>query len=395
MTDLQLGSLIAGGAIVAAVYAFNWWQEHRYRKQAAKAFARSQPDVLLDTPQNLVRKGDQQRLEPALAAPSIATAGVREEPVLAGHTVEEVYDDEPDYAAPSYAPTAPVAEPVSPRNTQPAFAATAPMVDVDDESEIGLLDPSLDFIAEVHTGVDIPAGEIPPFPGAKRVRVIGLNEAGQWQAVYGSNGNAFSELRIGLQLVDRQGALTQEQLNGFCMAVQQFADEHDASVTFPQRSAKLAAAANLDEFCASVDVLIGLNVMASGNPLPMEKVRVLAEHAGLIKAPDGTFQYRSETGKALFSLTNHDQTPFGMTSEGITLLFDVPRAAGGLSVFEYVCQFALHLCSQLGATLVDDNGKPLTTASLTSIHQQLAQIYARMDERGIEPGSATALRLFA
>ncbi|GGP18576.1 cell division protein ZipA C-terminal FtsZ-binding domain-containing protein [Silvimonas iriomotensis] len=389
MTDLQLGSLIAGGAIVAAVYAFNWWQEHRYRKQAAKAFARNQPDVLLDTPQNVVRKGDNQRLEPALNTAVAKTGELREEPVLAGHTVGEVLQEEAPVAEePAW--TAPA--PVAPR---PAAQPAAQSATADEDAETSLLDPAFDFIAEVHAGVDIPAGEVPPFPAAKRVRVIGLNEAGQWQTVYGSTGNAFSELRIGLQLVDRQGALTQEQLNGFCMAVQQFADEHEASVTFPQRSAKLSAAAQLDEFCASVDVMIGLNVMATGNPLPMEKVRVLAEHAGLVKAPDGTFQYRSDSGKTLFSLTNHDQTPFGTTSEGVTLLFDVPRAAGGLSVFEYVCQFAIQLCTQLGATLVDDNGKPLTNASLTNIHDQLGQIYAQMDEQGIEPGSPAALRLFA
>ncbi|GGP24611.1 cell division protein ZipA C-terminal FtsZ-binding domain-containing protein [Silvimonas amylolytica] len=392
MTDLQLGSLIAGGAIVAAVYAFNWWQEHRYRKQAAKAFARNQPDVLLETPQNVVRKGDNQRLEPALNTPAAKTGDMREEPVLAGHTVGEVFQeeepattDEPAWASPAS---------VVPR-PQPAAQSAPQSATSDEDAETSLLDPAFDFIAEVHAGVDIPAGDVPPFPAAKRVRVIGLNEAGQWQTVYGSTGNAFSELRIGLQLVDRQGALTQEQLNGFCMAVQQFADEHEASVTFPQRSAKLATAAQLDEFCASVDVMIGLNVMATGNPLPMEKVRVLAEHAGLVKAPDGSFQYRSDSGKTLFSLTNHDQTPFGTTSEGITLLFDVPRAAGGLSVFEYVCQFAIQLCTQLGATLVDDNGKPLTNASLTNIHDQLGQIYAQMDEQGIEPGSPAALRLFA
>ncbi len=81
MTDLQLGSLAIGGALVVAVYAFNSWQEYRYRKQAAKAFARNQPDVLLETPQNVVRKGDSQRLEPALGVP--AAAEVRHEPELA------------------------------------------------------------------------------------------------------------------------------------------------------------------------------------------------------------------------------------------------------------------------------------------------------------------------
>ena len=116
--------------------------------------------------------------------------------------------------------------------------------------------------------------------------------------------------------------------------MQQFADEFEAVVTFPQRSGKLNAARDLDEFCASVDVLIGLNIMPSQRPFPMEKVRVLAENSGLVRGQDGQFHYRSDSGRTLFTLSNHDETPFGTTSDGLTLLFDVPRVAGGLSVFD-------------------------------------------------------------
>ena len=199
---------------------------------------------------------------------------------------------------------------------------------------------------------------------------------GSWQIVYGAPNASFNELRVGLQLADRQGPLSQEQLNGFCMSVQQFADGHEAVVTFPQRSAKLAAAADLDEFCASVDVLIGLNVMAVDKPFPLERVRLLAEQARMVRTPDGSFHYKSDSGKTLFVLANHDQTPFGNTSEALTLLFDVPRVAGGAEVFGYLCDFALHLSSSLGGNLVDDNGKPLTEASLSNIHRQLGGIYA-------------------
>ena len=66
MTEFQIYSLIGAGGFVAAVYGFNWWQEYRYRKQANKAFTRNQPDALLNTPKNMVRKGDGQRLEPVL-----------------------------------------------------------------------------------------------------------------------------------------------------------------------------------------------------------------------------------------------------------------------------------------------------------------------------------------
>ena len=180
------------------------------------------------------------------------------------------------------------------------------------------------------------------------------------------------------------------------MGVQQFSDDLDASVTFPQKSAKLNLAKELDEFCASVDVLIGLNIPAGVRPIPMEKVRVLSEQAGLVRNhADGTFQYRSDSGKTLFVLANQDQSPLMATSQGLTLLFDVPRVAGGLAVFDYLADFAQNLAAALHCELVDDNGKPLNATSLANIRKQLAGLYADMDDRGIAPGSVAALRLFA
>ncbi|GHD61118.1 cell division protein ZipA C-terminal FtsZ-binding domain-containing protein [Jeongeupia chitinilytica] len=383
MTDLQLGSLIAGGAIVAAVYAFNWWQEHRYRKQAQRAFAQNQPDVLLETQKNMVRPvASGQRLEPMIE-PVVPAAPVRREPQLDVPEVE-VDDDLPAFDDVAEAPVR-VPEPV------------VKQVELQDVEVLATsqLDASLDFIADIHANEPIAAAEVPQFSASKRVVVLGLTEAGQWEVVSARSNGRYTELRAGLQLADRQGSLTQEQLNAFCMAVQQFADEHEAVVTFPQRSGKLAAARDLDEFCASVDVLIGLNVVTQGKPFPMERVRLFAEQAGLARGADGLFHYRSESGKALFSLVNQDQSPFGNTSEGLTFLFDVPRVAGGLPVFDHLSDIAQQLANLLAGDLVDDSGRPLAPGSIANIRRQLTNIYAQMDDRGIAPGSMAALRLFA
>nr|WP_314900415.1 cell division protein ZipA C-terminal FtsZ-binding domain-containing protein [uncultured Deefgea sp.] len=433
MTELQIYSLVGAGGFVAAVYGFNWWQEYRYRKQANKAFARNQPDALLNTPKNMVRKGDGQRLEPILepaAAPESAAQydearldrAEYDVPELsdahlqaAQHSqlnddmpddmpdmpsvyrstytpkiiedTEPAFDTEPEYVA--------VAEQAA---IEPAFKSAPVQADVNDEVVLAgsLLDPSLDFIAELHAPEPISAADIPPFPATKRMQVLGLNQNRQWEMLNSTTRGRFKELRIGLQMADRQGALTPENLNAFCMGVQQFSDDLDASVTFPQKSAKLNLAKELDEFCASVDVLIGLNIPAGARPLPMEKVRVLAEQAGMVRHhADGTFQYRSDSGKTLFVLANQDQSPLMSTSQGLTLLFDVPRVAGGLAVFDYLADFAQNLATALHCELVDDNYKPLNAASLANIRKQLAGLYADMDDRGIAPGSVAALRLFA
>ncbi|MEN9657049.1 MAG: hypothetical protein RL571_514 [Pseudomonadota bacterium] len=399
MTDLQLGSLIVGGVIVAAVYAFNWWQEYRYRQQAAKAFARNESDALLDVPKNMVRSAGASRMEPSLESAELVPE--RFESQLAEPELE---------VAPAYQPhpqTVPLREPYIEPPVAPSGAVDpAPYVPepvkvaapVSDDSEAlasSLLDSSIDFVAEVHAAEMIAAADLPVFRGSKRVQVMGLSQNNRWEACLPSSRSRYKELKIGLQLADRQGALSSEQLNAFCMSVQQFADEHEAVVTFPQRSAKLAAATNLDEFCASVDVLIGLNVIAASRPFPMERVRLLAENAGLVRSPEGAFHYRSDSGKTLFTLSNYDQTPLGNTSSGLTLLFDVPRVAGGVSVFDYFAEFAQHLSVALSGELVDDNSKPLTEASLDNIRKQLGVLYAKMDDRGIAPGSVAALRLFA
>ncbi|WP_200917772.1 cell division protein ZipA C-terminal FtsZ-binding domain-containing protein [Jeongeupia sp. HS-3] len=383
MTDLQLGSLIAGGAIVAAVYAFNWWQEHRYRKQAQRAFAQNQPDVLLETQKNMVRPAASgQRLEPMIEPVAQPVVAERREPQLDVPQVD-LDDDVADFDDIDAA--------------EPQIAPVAKQVELQDVEVLATsqLDPSLDFIADVHAGESIPAAEVPQFPAAKRVMVLGLTDAGQWEVVNSRSTGRYTALRAGVQLADRQGSLTQEQLNAFCMLVQQFADEHEAVVTFPQRSGKLSAAKELDEFCASVDVLIGMNVMAKGKPFPMEKVRLFADQTGLARGGDGLYHYRSESGKALFSLVNQDQTPFGNTSEGLTFLFDVPRVAGGLPVFDHLSEIAQQLANLLAGDLVDDSGRPLAPGSIANIRRQLTNIYAQMDDRGIAPGSMAALRLFA
>ncbi|MEJ2793715.1 cell division protein ZipA C-terminal FtsZ-binding domain-containing protein [Iodobacter sp. LRB] len=398
MTDLQLGSLIVGGVIVATVYAFNWWQEYRYRKQASKAFARNESDALLDVPKNMVRSGEAARMEPSLErAEPMAD---RFEPQFAEPAFEE--DDLPvqpapaAYAEPRVAPPAPAPAP-APVTILPEVPVQPAATVGDDHDALtsSLLDPALDFVAEIHAIEPIAALELPVFRGSKRVQVMGLLQDRRWEACVPGSRSRYKELKVGLQLADRQGALSSEQLNAFCMSVQQFADEHEAVVTFPQRSAKLNAAANLDEFCAGVDVLIGLNVMAASRPFPMERVRLLAENAGLVRSPEGAFHYRSDSGKTLFTLSNHDHSPLGNTSNGLTLLFDVPRVAGGVSVFDYFAEFAQHLSVALSGELVDDNGKPLTEASLDNIRKQLGVLYAKMDDRGIAPGSVAALRLFA
>jgi FtsZ-interacting cell division protein ZipA len=66
-----------------------------------------------------------------------------------------------------------------------------------------------------------------------------------------------------------------------------------------------------------------------------------------------------------------------------------------LKNFDGMVTLGRKLAHAAGGLLVDDNLRPLTDVGIEKIRAQLAQIYARMDARGVAAGSRLALRLFS
>nr|WP_199067370.1 cell division protein ZipA C-terminal FtsZ-binding domain-containing protein [Chromobacterium sp. ASV5] len=408
MSELQIGVLILGGAVIALVFGFNIFQEWRFRKRTRQAFARPHDDVLLDVPKNNVRDG---------------VRADRMEPVLVDAALDDDDYDEPSAAfEPSFPPpSSPVAEPprygasrAEPALSQPLSPLEVPVIAEEEEGEgqfdmdsadhqalvVSMLDPSLDFIAEVVFHQPHELAAMPRFNVGKRTQLIGRTEKGMWKVAEALPGTRYKQINVSMQMVDRGGAVTEQELAGFCQQVSRFAEEHDAAVSFPQRQQKLVAARELDRFCADVDVLIGINVVPR-QPIEGVRLRSFAESAGLQLEPDGAFHYLADSGNTLYSLVAADQMPFTFHTlldksfPALTLLFDVPRVAGGVEVFDRAVGFAHQLAAEFDAQLVDDNRRPLTDVGLSRIRDQLLHIYGSMDDRGIAPGSVAALRLFA
>ncbi|QDQ28882.1 cell division protein FtsZ [Chitinimonas arctica] len=353
MTDFQWITLGLGLALVASVWAFNSWQEWRFKKRAAEAFAKNHPDVLLDTPKNMVRQGE---------------AAVRFEPSLS-----------------------PLATPAEPVAAQPNLLELSESM----ELAVAVLDPALDYVAEVHPGMPVDFAVIPAVEVGKRVRMLGLGESDEWEVPRA--GKRYDELRIGLQLVDRQGPVSEAQLLLFCEQWKTFAESEGGVASFPRREDKLRVAKELDAFCVEVDMQIGLNVVTSRNPFAMNRIRAMAEGAGLVLETDGLFHARSESGMALFSLADRHHRPLDALDDtpSVTLLLDVPRVAGGEQAFDRMADLAQQMALTLGGDLVDDDNRSLKPADLAAIRKQLETIYGRMDDRGIPAGGVAALRLFS
>jgi ZipA-like protein with FtsZ-binding domain len=358
MSDLQIGLLFIGVVVIAGVIAYNRMQEVRFRRRAEASFGKVTGDALLESPAPMPGAD---RIEPLLSPGNAESERVvlgRVEPV--GISVNNSADIEPspiDY-----------------------------IIQVNATQVVGRDD--LQRLLEALEGL------------GKRVQVLASAAPGAWAPV-ASAPPGVTRVRVALQLADRRGHVTQDDLFAFQSLVAQWAENIGASVDAPDLNPYAQVASDLDQFCADVDVVVGLNVVAAtGEPFSGFKVRNCAEAVGF-RMDDSAFRYADPHGITLFSLENMQSGPLDpdriktSTINGVTLLLDVPRLGDGLAAFDQMVHTGKQLADQLGGTLVDDNRTAVTEAGLEQIRNQLRRIYGEMQARGIEAGSRTALRLFS
>ncbi len=302
-------------------------------------------------------------------------------------------------------PVKPVAEPV---------AAAAPPHALD----VGLPIPPLpeemaDDISDCLIGVDFAkpvaasaiwgnqarwAGHI-----GKRLSWIGFNDIARvWQPLNSRDASRYLLVVAALQLADRRGAATDAELSTFLAGVRDIAGQTGGVASWPKQEDVLAHARALDEFCASVDLQLGVNVVSnSSTPFAGTKLRGLAESCGMSLRADGCFHAVDDDGRTCFTLGNIGIDRFeadslkSVLTHGVTLSLDVPRVAGGPSVFDAMLTVARQLTRGLDGALVDSQGHPLTNEMIATIRAKVSELQQKMARHHIVAGSPRALRLFS
>ncbi|MEW6690233.1 MAG: cell division protein ZipA C-terminal FtsZ-binding domain-containing protein [Pseudomonadota bacterium] len=205
--------------------------------------------------------------------------------------------------------------------------------------------------------------------------------------------------RAGLQLVSREGAVGEADLIEFRSAVESLAAGIGAQVAAPEMRAAVDAARELDTFCAEADVQVVVHV--TGGPFAGTKIRAAAEASGLALEPTGRFALRDDRQRLLYTLAAHDGTPFTAETmreaapQALTLALEVARAPDTRRSFDSMTRLAAQLAALLGGRMADDNGNVLDERGVAAIAQQLDAVRAKLEARGIAPGSAAALRVFS
>ncbi len=360
MSDLQLALLAIGAVVIAAVVAYNIWQERKARRRAERAFGPATGDALFEE--------DTARREPTIGA---LPGGDGEEPELARRA------SHPSATAPEAldAPGSPAAEVSSRVDTVAVILADDPVM----SEQLG---PLVDALAS-HTAP---------------VLIEGIVDE-QWHPVDASPRRSWRELRVGLQLASRKGAVLEDEIETFNRTIADFAAAVNAVSQREAPSAAAARARELDQFCADADIEVAVNVIGQfGATFALARVKQIALEHGLAETGSGELVRFSPQGTPAFVIRRFDDPTAKASASnvsGITFALDVPHVADGPDTFAEMVALAETFAASLGGQMVDDNRRPLTEHGLSSIQRSLDRVFHDMEAHGIPAGGALARRLFS
>ena len=382
MSDLQIGLLVLGLIVIGSVVAFNWYQEKRFRQRAEHGFRRPEADVLLGHEQTRDASHD-----------GVTRAQERIDPHLGSHLQEQ---EEKQNAEPEPKPV-PVA----------ARVAEEPAPVTSSTSVVPMPDPRINYVAEIRAGEVLPTNVIQTLDAmlkatGRKCELFGFDYNQQaWVPITDAE-KWYTSIKVFVQLVDRGGAITRDQLENIVDLLRDQAREVSAICETPDLDAAMTTALSLDDFSLEVDIIVGLSVAARpGQVLHGTQLRALAESNGLKLAPTGVFVMPDGHGGTLFSMDNQESNPFraedlkNLKTRSVTFLLDVPRTDQGIKVFNKMVSVSKQFAESLDAVLCDDNRAMLNDSGLEKIRNQLRKIYETMDQRGIPGGSKTARQLFS
>ncbi|MEJ5211517.1 MAG: hypothetical protein WHV61_08830, partial [Burkholderiales bacterium] len=225
MNDLQLSLLALGVVVILGVVAYNAWQERRFRKLAQQRFQSQREDVLLGGSRGAGTVSET-RIEPTVSAPA---QEARTEPAPA--ETERV-------------PAQSEADTEWPAEVDRRIACVVRLE-----------------LAEPRTAAAVRTALATDMPWDKPCVWYGRTADGEWLRVADAPDPVEFAVVVGaLQLADRAGAVPAETLDRFLNQAQEAAARLMAVAQLPEKGPTLEAARALDQFCADVDVLVGVNV---------------------------------------------------------------------------------------------------------------------------------------
>ncbi len=270
------------------------------------------------------------------------------------------------------------------------------------------LDPLIDAIAPITLEAPV-SGELalaclPPSrrAGTKPALIEGLNtETGEWELP--TAGQRYGEFQAGVQMANRNGALNEIEFSEFVQKLQDFAEGVGGMVEVPDMLDVVARARELDAFASGHDAQLAIVLRANGAAWSVGYIQQMAARRGFVPGvlPGRLVLPAGLEGDPPVLVLSFDaqaalaEDPNISSVRQATLSLDVPQTAELLEPFPAWHDAARTLAADMGATMCDDSGRPITLHAFAQIGTDLATLYRALESRDLTAGSLAARRLFS
>ncbi|MBU0542928.1 MAG: hypothetical protein KKC58_11110 [Gammaproteobacteria bacterium] len=360
MNDLQLTLLIVGGGGIAAMIAYNWWQDYRLRKQASERFGETDQDPLLNTG-------------------SVKSSYERAEPGFSG---SQEFDSSPELD-----------------ETGGEADFNAHRTDNHLQNELQMtIDKRLfaDFIIRFDEEKDA---------NTWKALIDGLEQINRKRIIYSASpdaaenadtlwfkaspyGGTAKSLKASVQIANRKGPLSSIEFSEVLGKFRRFAEDQNADIEFPEMKEVVAKAETLDQAAAALDTLLGLHCLLPETVQESTAVDMLAV-AGWVQK--GHQWFLNDESGTLASMVIHNAPGKRLLSFSI----DVPNSAEPIKALGDIVTVCHGMNEKFGAPLMDDSGRTLSTQAIEGIYNQLIERVRNLTDSGFKPGAPVARILFS
>ncbi|WP_310461976.1 cell division protein FtsZ [Sphaerotilus sp.] len=378
MNSLQVWLAIVGGLVLAAVVGHGAWQTRRVGGK--------------------VRPPRLQAADPVVPSAAAVTTGY----------LEPSFEEAQAPTEPMPLDAAPLASPVE--VLEQRLTAVPAALNVLARRAVAALriDPLIDAIARLLPELPLSGEAVlahwPPSrrAGGKPFLIEACNSrTGEWETPLA--GQTYAELRAGLQLANRLGAVNEIEYSEFVQIIQRFAEPLSAEAEFPDMLDVVARARSLDRVAVHHDAQLAMRLTARHGQWPVSWIQQHAARHGFVSGPvpgrlilpgrdDGAPPVLALVFDAQAALA--EDPDHSWVSE-MALVFDVPQTPQAEQPFNAWCASGQALAIALDADVNDDEGRPLNAGAFTLIREDLDGLYAKLAEFELAAGSPAARRLFS
>lgn len=283
----------------------------------------------------------------------------------------------------------------------PLPAPSALLIDFEDlkRSRLTWFDKRIDYLTYVSLREPQELLSVPRLSNRYRVQVIGCTMDGSFQVAEPVPGVLYQAFVIGMQAINRNGLVSERELNLFGQQVEHFAENMGGDALLEDTQAFLNVAKPLDELCARVDQIIAIHLVSRVSILGSE-LRNSLEKLGF-QLQDGAFAYLDEKGRVKFNAVTLDGSEFtpqllaSQPYKGFSMLFDITHVPYGEQHFEEFVNLAVALSQSLHLELVDDQIQQVSTDWLKNIRTFVLEKQLEMIDAHIPSGGELAQRVFS